>query len=645
MSKRVRESDSDDENGVSVTKKKKSLCTYLKKWEEEYNWLRPVQGNPTQARCMICANEFKIGHGGLNDVKKHSLRIKHVSKSKDVSSSKKISDSFHSAASTELNLKTSAELAFVYHTVKHGLSYNSMDCSIKLMKSTFSDSEIAKGQACGRTKAEAIVTNVLAPKVTSDHLSFVSNNQTEDLHAVPYAISVDASNRGNRKMFPICIRYFNPKVGIQSFLLDFLEEPDECSASISEMILRSLSNHDLNVQNACAYGADNAHVNFGKNKSVFKSLKEKCDGNLLKAGCSNHIIHNALKHACNFLKLDIEIVVLKIYSYFSSSAKRRANLQEFFEFVDCEWNEILRHVTTRWLSLTPAVERVLKIWDPLSSYFKSNDCPQVLAHIFSDDPTTESIARIYLNFFVNVGSFVQVTSKILEKEDLSVIEAHNEMVSMLSKLQKRKEECWYGSEASMLLSSLLPQERKKIEQDFDGFYDTVIGYLKKNYDFDDYKKCLSFLAVSKDVVPVFNDFLIAIKSMGMENKINVDILFEEYTDVKDKILELLEQLDDNKSIEERWVYIFSSIKKDIPYMKKFIGTVLAIPGSNANVERIFSLMKLKWTDSRNRCSTILMKSELQVCVNSKLDCKEFYNIVKSDLKTLKDARSSEKYGQ
>lgn len=59
---------------------------------------------------------------------------------------------------------TAAEVSHIYHTVKHGISYNSADCAMKLTLRTLNDSSIAKKMSCGRTKAEAVVTDVLSPK-------------------------------------------------------------------------------------------------------------------------------------------------------------------------------------------------------------------------------------------------------------------------------------------------------------------------------------------------------------------------------------------------------------------------------------------------------------------------------------------------
>ena len=65
---------------------------------------------------------------------------------------------------------TAAEVTSVYHTVQHATSYRAGDCGAKLATTIYPDSDIAKRMACGRTKAEAIVTDVLAPASVEDCL-------------------------------------------------------------------------------------------------------------------------------------------------------------------------------------------------------------------------------------------------------------------------------------------------------------------------------------------------------------------------------------------------------------------------------------------------------------------------------------------
>ena len=79
-----------------------------------------------------------------------------------------------------------AEGTWAYHTVKHHQSFNSNDCTSKLFKAIFPDSEVAKKIASARTKITSIITGVLAPYAQTKMLS--------DLGTQPFSISVDASN-------------------------------------------------------------------------------------------------------------------------------------------------------------------------------------------------------------------------------------------------------------------------------------------------------------------------------------------------------------------------------------------------------------------------------------------------------------------
>jgi hypothetical protein len=54
-------------------------------------------------------------------------------------------------------------------------------------------------------------------------------------------------------------------------------------------------------------------------------------------------------------------------------------LKEFCDFVDIEYKQVLGSVKTRWLSLQPAITRVIDMFPGLKSYFLSQEkCPMML---------------------------------------------------------------------------------------------------------------------------------------------------------------------------------------------------------------------------------------------------------------------------
>lgn len=50
--------------------------------------------------------------------------------------------------------------------------------------------------------------------------------------------------------------------------------------------------------------------------------------------CYSHILHNSVKHAHRVLPIDVEKILLSIYSHFSRSAKRIDELKLYYEFYE-----------------------------------------------------------------------------------------------------------------------------------------------------------------------------------------------------------------------------------------------------------------------------------------------------------------------
>lgn len=218
-----------------------------------------------------------------------------------------------------------------------------------------------------------------------------------------FSVASDASNHGTTKLFPLSVRYWTPELGVQSKVLDFYEDSNETSAAIFNQIHTKLEENGLGLHMISAYSADNASLNYGRYNSVFQKLKEK-NNDIVKANCVAHIVHNSAKHAGDRLNLDIESVINKIFSYFSTSSKRVEELKSVYIFVEKEYQSLLRHVPTRWLSLWPAVKRLHDSWVALKTFFLSlgeEHCPKSLWLLFREDQDGEGnpleLQVIYFN--------------------------------------------------------------------------------------------------------------------------------------------------------------------------------------------------------------------------------------------------------
>lgn len=208
-------------------------------------------------------------------------------------------------------------------------------------------------------------------------------------HTPFFSVASDASNHGTTKLFPLSVRYWMPDLGVQTKVLDFYDDSDETFAAIHNQIVTKLEETRLGLDMISAYSADNASLNYRRYNSVFQKLKEN-NNCILKANKNAvaHIVHNSAKHAGDRLNIDIKNVVNKTFSHFSSSAKCTEELKSIHTFVEIEYQSLLRHVPTRWLSLWPAVKRLHDRWAPIKTYFLSlgeDQCPKSLWQLFKDD--------------------------------------------------------------------------------------------------------------------------------------------------------------------------------------------------------------------------------------------------------------------
>lgn len=315
----------------------------------------------------------------------HLKTDKHTKVDNAASSSQSISEYFSAPRQADLHM-SACEGVWAYHTIDENHSFRSNDCTSKILRKCFGHLKFS----CARTKCEAIVTNVLAP--------YATNVLKEELQNIRFiSILTDASNHGNIKMFPVLIRYFNPTVGVQVKILEFSSLKGETGEIIFEMLKDTLEKNEL-MDKFVAFCGDNAPTNFGNvarsgEKNVFARLKTLKSG-IIGVGCAGHIVHNTLKFACDQLPLDIECIVVKIYSHFYIYTVRVESLKTFCESVGEEHTKLLGYSKTRFLALKGAIESIIANFNGLKAFFESNQkSPRILLNFFADP-----LAKLWLLF-------------------------------------------------------------------------------------------------------------------------------------------------------------------------------------------------------------------------------------------------------
>lgn len=93
-----------------------------------------------------------------------------------------------------------------------------------------------------------------------------------------------------------------------------------------------------------------------------------------------------------------------LFGFFKSSAKRRAVLSKFEDYVDAESHNLLLASQTRWLSLHPVINRILEQWSALVLFFTDMVHEERLA---SADRILQSLSdpSVKLHFFLWTGYY------------------------------------------------------------------------------------------------------------------------------------------------------------------------------------------------------------------------------------------------
>ena len=116
-------------------------------------------------------------------------------------------------------------------------------------------------------------------------------------------------------------------------------------------------------------------------------------------------------------RFDVEDMMIDIFYHFDKSTKRKAELAEYCEFCNVEFRQVLKHVSTRWLSLELVVTRTLQQYPALKSYFlsqsdgNSNARVDRLKAVYS-----EPMSEVYLLFYqAALQPFIKSTSSFKER--------------------------------------------------------------------------------------------------------------------------------------------------------------------------------------------------------------------------------------
>ncbi|CAC5376949.1 unnamed protein product [Mytilus coruscus] len=167
------------------------------------------------------------------------------------------------------------------HTA-YNLAFAVSDHFTKLCKIMFTDSAIAAGYSCGKTKTNQIVKRAIS----------VENSKVveENCKTQPFTIMCNESNdRGNDKLFVILVRYFDSILG--DTVTRFLDMPIVNignAQNLFDALDNTFEEKQIPWKNVFGFMSDNCSVMKGRKKSLLFRIRQK-QPNVVNMGCICHL--------------------------------------------------------------------------------------------------------------------------------------------------------------------------------------------------------------------------------------------------------------------------------------------------------------------------------------------------------------------
>ena len=251
-------------------------------------------------------------------------------------------------------------------SVEGDIGYQTLEKILPSMKDVDKESRVWQDIKLSAKKTSYCVSDALGPY-------FKDMNLQEARSAPGFSLYFDAATNkmaGLSKHLDIRLTYWDKtKNEVADCLLAIISMTQETAAILKVTLLQKLDEEGLKLTNLLAISRDDPKVN----QKLVREMKEEVKaggGELLDFGSDPcHVAHNAFEKGLSKLSIDIPTLAISLHGFFKFSTIRRAQFADELMEIDLEVTNFKRHVSSRWLSLKPAAERIDKNWDAIWNYF------------------------------------------------------------------------------------------------------------------------------------------------------------------------------------------------------------------------------------------------------------------------------------
>lgn len=117
-------------------------------------------------------------------------------------------------------------------------------------------------------------------------------------------------------------------------------------------------------------GSDGPNVNKKIERLMNEQLVAERGKSLLAVGtCNIHILHNGYLKGLDEFGEDASELIVAVYHFFKGWPARCEDFERIQSEVGVPNNKFIKHVSSRWLTVEQAAERVIQQWPALTKYF------------------------------------------------------------------------------------------------------------------------------------------------------------------------------------------------------------------------------------------------------------------------------------
>ena len=264
------------------------------------------------------------------------------------------------------DLVAKAELRLVLSCIEGNLGYQTLETQLATLRTCDPSSKVWQDIKLSAPKASYLTSDALGPY-------YQEKNLIHCRQAFGFSLSLDGATSklgGLSKLLDLHITYWHSgRDQVTHTLFSVIEMTSETADIMKTAILKALDKEGLQLKKLHAIGRDNPNVN----KRLMKLLSEevtKAGGNIIDFGaCVLHTAHNGFGKGLKEASVDVDTLAKSLHGFFKYSTIRREKFADELIDIGEKPTNFRRHVTTRWLSLKPALVKIDKYFIAIEKYF------------------------------------------------------------------------------------------------------------------------------------------------------------------------------------------------------------------------------------------------------------------------------------